>query len=121
MRAGSVLAGCGRMAARQKACSSFQRTGFESFESRDWINALSCLTGRFVQQSATKSDLRRQSGQRYGCRRRGQFSKVLVAMLGDIAAASQKTLKTAIGCRGIGLHSGQKVSMTLHPAVPNRG
>jgi UDP-3-O-[3-hydroxymyristoyl] N-acetylglucosamine deacetylase len=42
-------------------------------------------------------------------------------MLGDIAAASQKTLKTAIGCRGIGLHSGQKVSMTLHPAAPNRG
>src|SRR5262249_54862964 len=37
------------------------------------------------------------------------------------AATSQKTLKTAIGCRGIGLHSGQKVSMTLHPAAPDRG
>src|SRR5262249_32305825 len=42
-------------------------------------------------------------------------------MLGDIAAALQKTLRTAIGCRGIGLHSGQKISMTLHPAGPNQG
>jgi UDP-3-O-[3-hydroxymyristoyl] N-acetylglucosamine deacetylase len=42
-------------------------------------------------------------------------------MLGDIATASQQTLKTAIGCRGIGLHSGLKVSMTLHPAPPDTG
>jgi UDP-3-O-[3-hydroxymyristoyl] N-acetylglucosamine deacetylase len=42
-------------------------------------------------------------------------------MLGDIAAASQQTLKTVIGCRGIGLHSGQKVAMTLHPAPPDTG
>jgi UDP-3-O-[3-hydroxymyristoyl] N-acetylglucosamine deacetylase len=42
-------------------------------------------------------------------------------MLGDIGAASQQTLKTAIGCRGIGLHSGGKVSMTLHPAPPDAG
>jgi UDP-3-O-[3-hydroxymyristoyl] N-acetylglucosamine deacetylase len=42
-------------------------------------------------------------------------------MLGDIATASQQTLKTAIGCRGIGLHSGQKVSMTLRPAPPDTG
>ena len=42
-------------------------------------------------------------------------------MSGDVAAAFQKTLKTAIGCRGIGLHSGQKVSMTLHPAASDRG
>jgi UDP-3-O-[3-hydroxymyristoyl] N-acetylglucosamine deacetylase len=42
-------------------------------------------------------------------------------MLGDIATASQQTLKSAIGCRGIGLHSGRKVSMTLHPAPPDAG
>jgi len=42
-------------------------------------------------------------------------------MLGDIATASQQTLKTVIGCRGIGLHSGQRVAMTLHPAPPDTG
>jgi UDP-3-O-[3-hydroxymyristoyl] N-acetylglucosamine deacetylase len=42
-------------------------------------------------------------------------------MLGDIATASQQTLKTAIGCRGIGLHSGERVAMTLHPAAPDTG
>jgi UDP-3-O-[3-hydroxymyristoyl] N-acetylglucosamine deacetylase len=42
-------------------------------------------------------------------------------MLGEIAPASQQTLKTAIGCRGIGLHSGCKVAMTLHPAPPDTG
>ena len=42
-------------------------------------------------------------------------------MLGETATASQQTLKTAIGCRGIGLHSGCKVAMTLHPAPPNTG
>jgi UDP-3-O-[3-hydroxymyristoyl] N-acetylglucosamine deacetylase len=42
-------------------------------------------------------------------------------MLGDIATASQQTLKTAIGCRGIGLHTGRKVSMILHPAPPDAG
>jgi UDP-3-O-[3-hydroxymyristoyl] N-acetylglucosamine deacetylase len=42
-------------------------------------------------------------------------------MLGDIATASQQTLKTAIGCRGIGLHSGERVAMTLHPAAADAG
>jgi UDP-3-O-[3-hydroxymyristoyl] N-acetylglucosamine deacetylase len=42
-------------------------------------------------------------------------------MLGDMATASQQTLKTAIGCRGIGLHSGERVAMTLHPAPPDTG
>jgi UDP-3-O-[3-hydroxymyristoyl] N-acetylglucosamine deacetylase len=42
-------------------------------------------------------------------------------MLGDIATASQQTLKTVIGCRGIGLHSGQRVAMTLHPAPADTG
>jgi UDP-3-O-[3-hydroxymyristoyl] N-acetylglucosamine deacetylase len=35
--------------------------------------------------------------------------------------AQQKTLKAAATCRGVGLHSGQQVSMTLHPAVPSAG
>ena len=42
-------------------------------------------------------------------------------MLGDMAIASQRTLKTRIGCRGVGLHSGQKVTMTLLPAAPDTG
>ena len=42
-------------------------------------------------------------------------------MLGDMTTASQQTLKTRIGCRGIGLHSGRKVTMTLLPAAPDTG
>ncbi|HTY68214.1 MAG TPA: UDP-3-O-acyl-N-acetylglucosamine deacetylase [Alphaproteobacteria bacterium] len=34
---------------------------------------------------------------------------------------NQKTLKTSIGCTGIGLHSGARVSMTIHPASPGAG
>ena len=34
---------------------------------------------------------------------------------------AQRTLKTDIGCTGIGLHSGSKVSLTLHPADINTG
>jgi UDP-3-O-[3-hydroxymyristoyl] N-acetylglucosamine deacetylase len=41
--------------------------------------------------------------------------------MGDMATASQQTLKTVIGCRGIGLHSGQKITMTLRPALPDTG
>ena len=33
----------------------------------------------------------------------------------------QKTLKNAIGCSGVGLHSGARVSMTLHPAPADHG
>ncbi|WP_020592589.1 UDP-3-O-acyl-N-acetylglucosamine deacetylase [Kiloniella laminariae] len=33
----------------------------------------------------------------------------------------QKTLKSAINCSGVGLHSGDKVIMTLHPAAPGTG
>ena len=33
----------------------------------------------------------------------------------------QRTIKNPIHCRGIGLHSGVKTSMTLHPASPNSG
>jgi UDP-3-O-[3-hydroxymyristoyl] N-acetylglucosamine deacetylase len=34
---------------------------------------------------------------------------------------NQKTLKTSIGCTGIGLHSGARVAMTVHPAAPGAG
>jgi len=34
---------------------------------------------------------------------------------------SQKTLKTSIGCTGVGLHSGTRISLTLHPAPPGAG
>jgi UDP-3-O-[3-hydroxymyristoyl] N-acetylglucosamine deacetylase len=33
----------------------------------------------------------------------------------------QRTLKASIGCVGVGLHSGRKVSMTLHPAPAGAG
>ena len=33
----------------------------------------------------------------------------------------QHTLKSSIGCTGIGLHSGTEVAMTLHPAEPGTG
>ena len=42
-------------------------------------------------------------------------------MLGEIGAPHQRTLKTVIGCRGVGLHSGQRVSMNLIPASPETG
>ena len=40
-------------------------------------------------------------------------------MMGQIIR--QKTLKNAIGCSGIGLHTGAKVAMTLMPADENTG
>ena len=33
----------------------------------------------------------------------------------------QQTLKHAVTCYGVGLHSGEKIKMTLHPATANRG
>jgi UDP-3-O-[3-hydroxymyristoyl] N-acetylglucosamine deacetylase len=42
-------------------------------------------------------------------------------MLGEIGLPLQQTLKTVIGCRGVGLHSGKKVSMNLIPAPPATG
>lgn len=38
-----------------------------------------------------------------------------------MADQQQHTLKNSIGCTGIGLHSGVKVNMTLHPAAPDSG
>src|SRR5215213_4201536 len=33
----------------------------------------------------------------------------------------QRTLKTAIGCVGVGVHSGQRVNLTLRPAPADHG
>lgn len=41
--------------------------------------------------------------------------------MNDVGIAQQKTLKSAIHCRGVGLHSGQPVSMILHPAAADTG
>lgn len=40
---------------------------------------------------------------------------------GKSQGAGQHTLKNAIHCSGVGLHSGAKVAMTLHPAPANHG
>jgi UDP-3-O-[3-hydroxymyristoyl] N-acetylglucosamine deacetylase len=42
-------------------------------------------------------------------------------MLGEVGPSFQHTLKSAIGCRGVALHSGQKISMNLIPAPPETG
>lgn len=39
----------------------------------------------------------------------------------ETVSIRQRTLKTSIGCAGIGLHSGAKVTMVLHPAEPDTG
>ena len=39
----------------------------------------------------------------------------------DHSAIRAHTLKTSIGCTGIGLHSGAKLTMVLHPAEPGTG
>jgi UDP-3-O-[3-hydroxymyristoyl] N-acetylglucosamine deacetylase len=39
----------------------------------------------------------------------------------DSTTACQRTLKAPISCVGIGLHSGQRVSVTLHPAPAGHG
>ncbi len=40
---------------------------------------------------------------------------------GQRQSAAQKTLKSSIHCSGVGLHSGQRVRMTLKPAEVNTG
>jgi UDP-3-O-[3-hydroxymyristoyl] N-acetylglucosamine deacetylase len=39
----------------------------------------------------------------------------------DTLVSRQHTLKSAIGCVGIGLHSGEQVRLMLHPAEPGTG
>lgn len=40
---------------------------------------------------------------------------------GNAGVVRQRTLKNSISCSGVGLHSGQKVSLTLHPGEPDTG
>jgi UDP-3-O-[3-hydroxymyristoyl] N-acetylglucosamine deacetylase len=42
-------------------------------------------------------------------------------MLGELATLPQQTLATVVGCRGVGLHSGRRVEMSLAPAPPGTG
>ena len=42
-------------------------------------------------------------------------------MLGDIEPAAQCTLRAAAFCRGVGLHSGEPVTLALLPAPPESG
>lgn len=37
------------------------------------------------------------------------------------SVVSQRSLKSSIGCAGVGLHSGQKIQITLHPAPVDHG
>lgn len=41
--------------------------------------------------------------------------------LGDSVQPFQRTLRAPIGCTGVGLHTGRKVSLTLRPADEDRG
>ena len=41
--------------------------------------------------------------------------------MGDSGIIQQRTLAGAVNCRGIGLHSGQRITMTLRPAAPGSG
>src|SRR5690349_4122566 len=42
-------------------------------------------------------------------------------MFGNMGIAPQQTLRSTVSCQGIGLHCGQPVTMTLHPAAPDSG
>ena len=52
---------------------------------------------------------------------RVDYSSDRSRMLGEMRIASQQTLRSVVSCRGIGLHCGQPVTMTLHPARPDSG
>ncbi len=44
-----------------------------------------------------------------------------MAILPGVAIPVQRSLKTAIGCVGVGLHSGRKIAMTMRPATAGEG
>ena len=46
---------------------------------------------------------------------------MLPGSVSDIAASRSRTLKTGIGCTGIGLHSGARITMVLNPAEAGTG
>ena len=41
--------------------------------------------------------------------------------LHHMSVLNQKTLKKSVKFDGVGLHTGKKVSMTVHPSEPNTG
>jgi UDP-3-O-[3-hydroxymyristoyl] N-acetylglucosamine deacetylase len=51
----------------------------------------------------------------------GMPQSLIAAGVSFYADSRQQTLKSPIGCVGIGLHSGRRVQMTLHPAAPDHG
>lgn len=50
------------------------------------------------------------------------MSRVAIAAGASISGqAGQRSLRSAIGCVGVGLHTGRRVQMTLRPALPGQG
>ncbi len=47
--------------------------------------------------------------------------RTVVTTFPGSAPVSQRSLKTAIGCVGVGLHSGRKIAMAMHPAPAGHG
>lgn len=43
------------------------------------------------------------------------------SVMSEEAEWCQRTVKAPIGCVGVGLHTGQRVSLTFHPAPPDHG
>lgn len=50
-----------------------------------------------------------------------EAQKIASAVRPTAGVVKQRTLKTSISCVGVGLHSGNKVTMTLRPAEANSG
>lgn len=51
----------------------------------------------------------------------GANDGLAVVMRTGSASARQRTLKTSISCKGVGLHSGSTVTMVLRPGAPSSG
>jgi UDP-3-O-[3-hydroxymyristoyl] N-acetylglucosamine deacetylase len=51
----------------------------------------------------------------------GMSHTYIPAGMASFAGACQFTLKSSIDCVGVGLHSGHRVQMALHPAAPDHG
>jgi len=58
---------------------------------------------------------------RFGGPERGVIYLCILRPLKEIILSHQRTLERPVRCDGIGLHTGEKVSMTLLPASANRG
>ncbi len=49
------------------------------------------------------------------------IDRVASGHLPSAPALRQRTLKSSISCSGVGLHSGKRVTLALHPAAPDSG